>query len=266
VNGTPLKKFGPFQVFQPRRGTHPHWRVYNTDTGADMGISSVVESANFAARRLAEGQPMETPQERLETAMELYALIYPTKFRYYTSVYLNGHKWVNGGLYDDDLTEYTPEGRAWRRARQEADHRQHRQGLAGYPDESAIETAATLAAYRAGTWPDAADPRTAKQEFLVGTTIGIVPTPTNGIIYLPDEELTKPHTSLGMLTVPDTWATPEWLEDARKATQLILRYGEERDGQSFLETITRWARDLTLRYGGQWLPDEMAGADAPSKA
>jgi hypothetical protein len=65
IDGTPLRRFGRYLVTQPRRGAHPFWRVYDSETDESILYSEHRSSADEGARRLATSQPIYTPAEML---------------------------------------------------------------------------------------------------------------------------------------------------------------------------------------------------------
>lgn len=266
--GTPLRKFGPFRVYRTRGGQHPWFAVYDTRTDDRIVFSESRESANFAAERLAEGRPLQTPQEAMDRSMADYAGIYPTRFQYYDHVYIvngNGMDWINGGLADTDVTGLTPEGRATLNARRYAAEAYDRKRLAEFLDamesahkilgtpynpESSFhrEEDETRAAYLAGTWPDVMTIENAPLRYREGLAGGRqLNTP-----YPPCQYSCMAELARGIDNVD-----PEWIDDARKASVLILTHGHndpERPTENAMETIAGWAETLADRYGGRWTP------------
>lgn len=253
--GTPLRKRGNYRVFLVKNRTHPYIEVRDIRDDSFIGSTAVMASANFCVDRLASGLPMETPQESRDRTLELYAGVKPTRFRYYMHHYLGGMRWMNGGLLDDDLTDYTREGKDKRRAKMNEDHDLCRFGLDPkvYPDRLALEEEETRRAYAEGQWPDADEP---DDPAVVNTTHEWYRSP-NSLGTYHDEPL-NPRSPLGVLAssrevIP---VLPEWIEDARIGMQLALRYGvDDPHGFPMLPVLRRWADILGQRYGGNWFPD-----------
>lgn len=268
IEGTPLRKFGHFRVYQTKRGQYPRFAVNDTRTGARLVFSESHESANFAAERLAEGRPLQTPREAMDRSMADYAGIYPTRFAYYDHVYIvngNGMDWINGGLADTDASRFSPEGRAMMLAR-EARRKAGERAMFAYYDSVMTEALkflgevhsrepsfceeedATRTAYLAGTWPDAMTPENAPRRYRDALADG---RPLN-TPYPPCRYSCMAELARGIDGVD-----PEWVDDARKASVLILTHGHndpERPTENAMETIAGWAETLATRYGGRWTP------------
>lgn len=261
--GTPGRKFGRYRVYQPRRGSHPHWDVYDDATGEWVAGSEVKASADFAAQRLAEGVPLQTPQELMDRAVALYASTFQSRFAYHGHRYLVCSRWMAGGLCNEDVTDLTPEGQAWRRAKEATDTAKMRAEWAarGEPFVIDLEDAAVIAAYRAGAWPDVGSATGSELDAHLRQRRAEAGVPENCLPYFTDDlDDEKPHAALGKLAagLVDPPATPEWVEDARAATILLLRYGVEdpRYPDRHPKTLlARWAAQLADRYGGVWTPE-----------
>lgn len=238
IDGTPLRRFGRYLVTQPRRGTHPFWRVYDRETDEAILYSENRASADEGACRLATGRPIYTPAEMLARSIARYASLYPSRVRYLDHVYLtngNGLDWINGGLADTNVTDITDEGAAMLAARSERQRAEERRRLpSSIADEVdrtiAADSAATRAQFAAGTWPDAIG-----ETRLYPASVG----------YCALYEL---------IALPSP--APEWVDDARAATRLMLTHGRSsRDGDNTVAIVRGWADALAARFGGQWRPD-----------
>lgn len=245
IEGTPLRRFGRYLVTQPRRGARAFWRVYDRETEEAILYSEHRASADEGARRLATGRPIYTPAEMLARSIARDASLYPSRVRYLDHVYLtngNGLDWINGGLTGSNVTDLTDEGAAMltaRDARRRAEERMRETSdiCARIRDEVNCEIAAEENAIRAqfaaSTWPDAIKPTR-----LYPASIG----------YCALHEL---------IALPSP--APEWVDDARAATQLLLAHGANaREGDNTIALVREWANALAARLGGQWLPDEVA--------
>lgn len=241
VEGTPLRRFGRYLVTQPRRGAHAFWRVYDRETDEAILYSEHRASADEGARRLATGRPIYTPAEMLARYVALYASLFPSRALYFDHVYLtNGNRldWINGGLADANVTALTDEGTAMLAAREarrraEQKERMNSDAFTRVSDEAdreiAAEENAIRAQFAAGTWPDS-----------IGET-RLYPA-AHGSLY-------------ELIALPSP--APEWVDDARAATRLLLTHGRNsRDGDNTLAIVREWAAALAVRFGGQWLPDE----------
>lgn len=244
--GTPLRRFGHYRVTQTKRTPYAAWAVYDTRTGDRVAWSFCKASADFAAERVSTGRPLETPTEALERSLRLFGSIYPSRFRLWDHRYLtigNGLEWINGGLTSDDVTMLTPEGE---RARIEEKERHRLEdeahealyaSLAGADDKLGLSLRAMLAPrpdnfalYRAGAWPE------------VGEHTALYPASGD-------------YSRLAMLARMDTAAIdPEWMEDARAATRLLLAHGTDGDRVGTVARVRGWAQQLAAKHGGQWEP------------
>lgn len=242
IEGTPLRRFGRYLVTQPRHGTHPFWRVYDRETDEAILYSEHRASADEGARRLATGRPIYTPAEMLARSIARYASLYPSRVRYLDHVYLvngNGLDWINGGLADCNVTDITDDGAAMltardamQRAKEKA--RETSALCARIRDEVdrkiATEESAIRAQFAAGTWPDAIEPTR---------------------LYPASDGYCKLH-ELISLPAP----APEWVDDARAATRLLLTHGRDGErGDNTVAIVRKWADALAARFGGQWRPD-----------
>jgi hypothetical protein len=242
IEGTQLRRFGRYLVTQPRRGTHPFWRVYDCETDEALLYSDHRASADEGARRLATGRPIYTPAEMLSRSIARYASLYPSRGRYFDHVYLtngNGLDWINGGLADTNVTDLTNEGTAMltaRDARRRAEERMRETSdvCARIRDKVDCEIAAEenviRAQFAAGTWPDS-----------IGETR----------LYPAAERYCALYE---LISLPSP--APEWVDDARAATRLLLTHGRNaRDGDNTIAIVRGWADALAARFGGQWRPD-----------
>lgn len=268
IEGTPLRKFGNFRVYQTKRGQFPWFAVNDTRTDARLVYSECRESANFAAERLAEGRPLQTPKEAMDRSLADYASIYPTRFAYYDHVYIvngNGMDWINGGLADSDVTRLSPEGHAMLVARESGRKERERAMFAKYDSvmtealkflgkehtrepSFCEEEDAIRAAYLAGTWPDAMTAENAPRRYRDALAGG---RPLN-VPYPPCQYSCMAELAKGIDNVDH-----EWIDDARKASVLILTHGQndpDRPTERAMETIASWAETLAARYGGRWTP------------
>ena len=256
--GTPLRKFGTYQVTQPHRGTYSSWAVYDAHDN-HVCYATVRESAYYAAEKLARGLPLVTPKEKRDYSVTHYPSLYPCRLRYYDSLYLslNGD-WINGGLSEKDVTNLTPEGEAHlERQRKEREKEEGaRYAKAGidikrlledpkYEDLHGPKDETTLAAYRDGTWPDVleARPNNMWGETMWGYT---------KLYPVADDE--GKYTAFGALVHHDPKPTEEWLEDARVGMKLLLSRGtvDMHGSQKTLEVLNGWVDRLTTKYGGAW--------------
>jgi len=239
MRGTPLRRFGAYLVTQPRRGRGAFWEVYDAD-GERVLYSESHASANEAARRLATGRPLLTPDESRARSIARYSSIYPSRFAWFDHTYLtngNGLAWINGGLVDTDVTLLTPEGCAMvderqKRAREErrATAPAWRRTLDEHEDQYDAEEAALSARYLAGGWPDV--------------------TADRSTLYPASED----YSCMGeLLTMPTASVAPEWLDDARAAMRMLLAHGRDGDHRDTLATLREWVPRLAARHGGEWL-------------
>lgn len=242
IEGTLLRRFGRYLVTQPRRGAYPFWRVYDRETNEAILYSEHRASADEGARRLATGRPIYTPAEMLTRSIARYASLYPSRARYLDHVYLtngNGLDWINGGLADANVTDLTDEGAAMltaRDARRRAEERMRETSdiCARIRDkvdrEIAAEENVIRAQFAAGTWPNAIGPTR---------------------LYPASDGYCALHE---LISLPSP--APEWVNDARVATRLLLAHGANaREGDNTIALVREWADALAARFGGQWRPD-----------
>lgn len=262
--GTPLKKFGLYQVRQLRWGSYPSWSVCDIND-EQICYSTVKASAYFVAEKLASGLPIVSPQESLDNSMSLYPSLYPCKLRYYDHLFLtngNGMDWINGGLCESDVTRYTAEGLAWyerkEREREEAEEARspgHKARLDRYMRDHDAEdifgpSDATIRKwYAEGTWPDVLPPREPKSEWLrgMGSRWG----------YTKLYPASDRYCTLWELAAQDHNPTEEWLECARTGCRIILTHGTndpERKTEDTVGKVREWATTCQAKYGGVWLP------------
>lgn len=255
MRGTPLKKFGPYQLRQTGRGENAVWGVFDTRTKERVVFSFCRESADFVAARLASGNPVQTPHAHLEHCLSHYASVFGSRFAHYKHTYLaggTGLRWIHGGLVSEDVTFLTEKGAAlWlaAQARERAERQEQRRtlrALAEDLDSIPLERVASLhalltpedpdplAAYRAGTWPDAA----------------------GSCMLSPIHEGSEEFTPLGVLLSATFPIDPAWLDDARTAVRHLLAHGQnpEEDGTDSRAVLLAWASRLTAKYGGVWSP------------
>lgn len=219
MEGTPLKKFGPYQVHQVRRGSYPTFHLY------DQGWSRVLFSFHkgsiyFAAEKLATGKPIHTPREAMDFSLQNYALIYPSRFSWYCHTYAtigNGLEWVNGGLISDDVTSLTPEGREFEKSK-------YNYGIFGpIPEEEE-----NLRSYLNGTWPDFAG---------------------RCDLYPLHDTYSRLGEMAHGVAKGDSF-DPEWVEDARTAFNLLATKATEAGD---IELLQKWSGMFERALGGVWL-------------
>lgn len=222
MEGTPLKKFGPYQVRQSRRGkTFGTFHLYDQD-GQRVLFSFHKGSIYLAAEKLASGKPIQTPQEARDHSVRTYALIYPSRFSWYNQTYAvigNGLEWINGGLVADDVTSLTPEG---------AEINNRMEDPKGRWKTPLPEEEANIRAYLDGTWPEFGG---------------------RGKLY----PLHDPYSCLGEMALRVTRGEefdPLWVEDARTAALMFWKVvGVD---QSSVNLLLKWCHTLEKKYGGQW--------------
>ncbi len=223
MEGTPLRKFGQYQVRQIRRGkTFGTFHLYDQN-GHRVLFSFHKESMYLAAEKVASGKPIHTPQEARDHSVRNYALIFPSRFSWYNHTYAvigNGLEWINGGLISDDVTSLTPEGAKINDRLEDPSNRW---------SEPLPEETENLRAYQNGTWPEFGH---------------------KGTLY----PLHDTYSCLGELADRVSKGEkfdPLWVEDARIAAIMFWKVIGLKP-QSSVNSLTRWCTVLRMEYGGQW--------------
>lgn len=260
--GRPLRKFGQFQVFQPRGGANSYWVIPDPKSGMTLVYSDVKGSAYLAAERLSKGVPVYSPKGAMDIALELYPESNISRFDYYNHIYLSSgrfDRWYNGGLLGRSVTDLTPEGRERElTSLGVSTHRKEfKEFLAkrGLTEEDiygpSAETIQEM--YRSGTWPDVS-PAVPLGQLVQGVPFPVSEGRRNKLQPISSESAFLPP--LGLLALQDIEPTVEWLEDARGACKLLLGQGIDPDTQFGIyeskKILGGWIGTLEAKFGGKW--------------
>lgn len=218
----------------------PRWSVARED-GHEVAYSTCEASAALAAERLSAGRPVGSPREATESSLRLYTL-FPSRFDLLRDRYLligGAEDWLNGGLWEDDVTALTEEGMAAIEARfAEEDCERAQDALTAQINDLLARSGLTfepppvpgrdLALYRAGLWPEAGKNRVLSDLYERQCPLG---------------HLLRARTSS---------VDPEWLEDARAACRMLIEHGDDAEGG--VRVLRSWGERLAAKHGGRWLP------------
>lgn len=223
-----LRLFGSY-VVRPHGGEHPWWSLHDASLGTpvrgvkDAGIfrSSYKPSLYTVADRILHKRAPITPSELRRCSRALFAD--HSIFKYYKETYLDPNSdtdWLYGGLapwYVRDVTAILPEGEPYVRR-----YNRSSEPLVAVPE---IRPNDSREIYRETLCPLAslANPvRLRKRGFNTGGGFD-----------------------------------PEWIDDARVACRILLKYGLENTSSfDMFQNGMEWLRGLSLklsnRYGGDW--------------
>lgn len=236
TRGTPLKKFGNFRVHQVRKN---FWEVYD-DKDERVCFSDIKLSAYLAAERLEAGEEFVTPKDSMDCSLASYPTLYPCKLRYYDHLYLvigNGFDWIHGCLASEDVSLHSEVGRREHAAKEIEREKSSQEKYARVGISYENEGDAIRAQYASGEWPD------------------VLPDGKRTNLYPASEN----YSALAKLAYGDVKARDPWIEDARCATQILLKYGTNdptRAPEDTIGKVREWALACQTRYGGTWLPSD----------
>lgn len=204
-------------TIRPHGGEKPWWSLH------EHGMSEITRSYYkpsifVVAERVFKNLPLLNPEEFRKCKVNRF----PTRslFHYYSEVYLGGgYKWLNGGVFPEAPRCVT----------------------------ALLPGGVGKVPYYVGEPPLEVLPEISPED--------------NRTIYR--EEFGP----LNFLAKPNKWPKksfnssgnfdPEWVEDARNACRILLKYGKDCDPQiSYLKDGVSYLRDLSSilsdRYGGDW--------------